>query len=518
MRVASFSAIVATACFAAFAAGDSASDSVDRIIARLGSDTFRDREAATRELNGLGAAALDALRRAAAGSTDPETRRRAADLIERINERLTAARLLASTSIDFDYKNTPLDEAVRDLVRRSGGADVARRPASITLHDQAPTKFHGRRVTVATPGPMPFWEALELFCRKADLHEWDGFSRVAGLGNVQQAGEVFGGQIQGQVIVRSGRGRNPVPTPTTIVLLDGPGSTLPTCRNGAVRVRVLPPNIHIDGLQQTAAGEVVLPLHVFAEPKLQWQGVAEVRIDRAVDEHGQSLAASAAIRESSTDEDDVLIFNPINGMIVQNSGRRSPVGVRIQRGDKQSTRLAELAGSVTAHVRVAEALVVAESPLKLAGQTIRGAAGVSLKVKSAGRADNGEYNVCVELQIPHDVYMVGQGGNGAAMMVGGAMMLQGGVVVRQGSQVPALPAGTTDFQGLALEDAKGRRLPVTRGAIEVTRFNAPEDIVYQFTVTFKPTEAAQEPARIVFTGARPASVDVPFVVKDVPLQ
>ena len=84
MRVSSFSAIVATAFLVAAAAGDTAPDAMDRIVARLGSDTFRDRETATRELDALGAAALDALRRAA-GSTDPETRRRAADLIERIN-------------------------------------------------------------------------------------------------------------------------------------------------------------------------------------------------------------------------------------------------------------------------------------------------------------------------------------------------------------------------------------------------------------------------------------------------
>src|SRR5205814_1125553 len=63
------------------AAADTVPDRADLLIDRLGSGAFREREAATRELDGLGAAALDALRRAA-GSADAETRRRAADLVE----------------------------------------------------------------------------------------------------------------------------------------------------------------------------------------------------------------------------------------------------------------------------------------------------------------------------------------------------------------------------------------------------------------------------------------------------
>src|SRR5438552_8800625 len=81
------------------------------LIAGLGSGHFREREAASRELDALGEVALDALRQAV-HSADPETRRRAADLIERINTRLTTARILAPTLVALNYKNTPLAEAV----------------------------------------------------------------------------------------------------------------------------------------------------------------------------------------------------------------------------------------------------------------------------------------------------------------------------------------------------------------------------------------------------------------------
>src|SRR5204862_7077262 len=112
-----------------------------------------------RELDALGAAALDALRKSASAS-DPETRRRAAELADRIEVRLTAIRLLTPTLVQLDYKDTPLAAAVVDLAKRTG--------APITL--ASPDAFGGRTVTVAS-GPLPFWEALELFCRQAGLHE-----------------------------------------------------------------------------------------------------------------------------------------------------------------------------------------------------------------------------------------------------------------------------------------------------------------------------------------------------------
>jgi uncharacterized protein (TIGR03067 family) len=62
--------------------------SADRIavlIARLGDEEFRTREAATAELQALGEAALQPLRQAVAATEDPEIRRRAATLVERLD-------------------------------------------------------------------------------------------------------------------------------------------------------------------------------------------------------------------------------------------------------------------------------------------------------------------------------------------------------------------------------------------------------------------------------------------------
>jgi hypothetical protein len=55
---------------------------IELLVRRLGSDSFADREEAMKELRRLGKPALEELRRAAANSTDPEIRRRAAAILD----------------------------------------------------------------------------------------------------------------------------------------------------------------------------------------------------------------------------------------------------------------------------------------------------------------------------------------------------------------------------------------------------------------------------------------------------
>jgi hypothetical protein len=505
-------AAVVAAVVASVTAGDAGSDRVQRLVDRLGSGGFRDRESATRELDNVGEPALDALRKAAA-STDPETRRRAADLVERINGRLSVARVLAPTSVQFDYKDKPLADAVADLGRQIG--------TTITLHEQS--KFRGRTITAATPGPVPLWEAVELFCRKAELHEWDGLTPVPGLAAPQTPAQIQGmGGFNGQVVFlnRNGRSRPTGPPSTAVVLLDGPGGPLPTSHGGAVRVRVLPPNTP---MPNTAVGadDLVLPLQVSAEPKLNWQAAADVRVDRAMDDAGRPLTATAVLPMMPVDEDELIL---VNGMVVQAPARRAgPVGVRVRRGDKPAKKIVELAGTVAAHVRLAEPLAVVDAPLKAAGQPIRGGHGVTLNIRSISRGESGEVTLSADVRMPPDVQL--QQGVGALNMNGavfaGQVVIQGGGAIRFGAGGPqpagqALPSGTTEYQGLALEDAAGKRFTAPKGVVELSHL-AQDGMTLRVTATFRPAEKTQEPARLVFTATRPATIDVPFTIKDVPL-
>jgi len=65
-------------------------DRIAGLIKQLGDDRFTRREAASRELTAIGEPAFPALRRAAASSEDPETRRRAEQIIRNVTRRILA--------------------------------------------------------------------------------------------------------------------------------------------------------------------------------------------------------------------------------------------------------------------------------------------------------------------------------------------------------------------------------------------------------------------------------------------
>ena len=67
---------------------DAQTDEISRLITQLGSDKFKEREAATKRLREIGEPALAALRKAAAHSADDEVRRRASEVVRVVQKRL----------------------------------------------------------------------------------------------------------------------------------------------------------------------------------------------------------------------------------------------------------------------------------------------------------------------------------------------------------------------------------------------------------------------------------------------
>src|SRR5689334_6213895 len=84
---------------------------IDKLIEKLSSDDFNDREKATAELDAVGAPALEALKKAAK-SADVEVSKRASDLVAKIERRNESARILAPKMVRLVYKDTPVLEAV----------------------------------------------------------------------------------------------------------------------------------------------------------------------------------------------------------------------------------------------------------------------------------------------------------------------------------------------------------------------------------------------------------------------
>jgi RNA polymerase sigma factor (sigma-70 family) len=314
------------------------------LIEQLGSDQFAQREKATKELEKLGLAALDALRKAAT-SDDLERRKRATELLKKIEAQAAQAEVLRPKRLRLVYKQTPVAKAVADFKKKSG--------YDLTLSDPQ-GKLKGRSVTLDT-GEVTFWQALGQFCEKANLVEETTPPRAQG---------PFPGGMRGMRGMGPGRGgpggmAGPAPRPAAappaggpgggrgaggaapggpggaaaggppgaampgapgggpggmggpgggfggfgvrpgvpsaansrqIVLVDGKPKSLPTDATTSVRFRTLE---KADVVGKPGAGEVLLALEVALEPRLRWQQLVAVNVHKATDDQGQSLKQSA---------------------------------------------------------------------------------------------------------------------------------------------------------------------------------------------------------------------------------
>jgi hypothetical protein len=115
-------------------------EKIDKLIEQMGSGTFSEREKATKELAAIGPPALEALRKAAK-SDDAEVRKRAKELIPKIERQAEIKRVLAPKRVHLVYKDTPLGEAVADFQKKSG--------YRIYLHDPE-GKLKERKITLET--------------------------------------------------------------------------------------------------------------------------------------------------------------------------------------------------------------------------------------------------------------------------------------------------------------------------------------------------------------------------------
>ena len=94
-------------------------EQVATLITRLGSPGSEERDEATRALEVQGAAALEPLREVLQ-SSDAEVRRRARQLVQKIERRLETTRILEATHVRLVYQDTPLNEAVTDFAHKTG--------------------------------------------------------------------------------------------------------------------------------------------------------------------------------------------------------------------------------------------------------------------------------------------------------------------------------------------------------------------------------------------------------------
>ena len=464
---------------------------VRRLVAQLGSERFSEREAATRTLDTLGAAALPVLQQACKDE-DAEIRRRAQELAEAIEKRLETETLLAARRCHLVYKDVPLADALKDFNDKTG--------ANVQIDERDKGKVASRRITLDT-GDVPFWEALAQFCQQAELTDPAEPMKAAVnptpyRGNVRRQLLIRPGVQTSYVAGAGGDGR--------LNLVDGKPQRLPTCLAGAVRIRALPPGNGVPG------GDKGLPLglDITPEPKLQWQGVINVRIDKAVDDQGQRLSQAsgfgAAGQQDPFEEQNLrLQLAAANGM--PTAVRQWPI--LLKSGKVAARVLKELQGTVAAQVQTPpQPLLTVDNVLKADGRTIKGSDGASLKVIEAHRQANGQIKLQVQLTTSQGLALglprFNRGGRVFRAAGGGIMVMEDG--------------GGAGSSALVLQDPQGKKFQlVSNNILSIAQnFNV---ITQEVQLTYQPQKEQGEAAQLVLNGTRTVVVEVPFTLKDVPL-
>jgi hypothetical protein len=566
---------------------------INQLITQLGSDNFRQRDAANKELDAIGEPALEALRKAAK-SNDMEIANRAAALVGKIEQRAENAKLLAPTYVELTFKETPVAEAVAELAKKSGFQVVLG-------GDQ--TNLADRRVTLET-GRVPFWKALEMLCEKANLVESDGTINpavdvptplppvriqpaqplpikpinVKPLPPVQiekpqrdvKPPEGFSAdappakeapakpeqkpepapapaqpvQIQVQIQLQPAQPalpirRGPVGAPGfnggAIVLVDGKHTPVPSQVEGAIRIRAVNNQNLLANFGSVADGEIGVLFEVRPELRIQVQQLLGVNVDRAQDNLDQILTPI-------TVSNNVIGPNTLpvlKGQLAQPAIARPYPGngyygvganyipVRLKKADKEAKSLKELRGTVSMKIRTpVEEIAAVEKVLKAKGEAVKGKGDATMKIIDVVKEENGDIKVEVEMKFSNEIQP-----NAQAVQFNGQPQPQPlpGVRPQLAPAIQPVPPqgapgggfGTAvvvhNYLGLELLDAKGVAIPLLQMANNRNQWQANVRTAVA-TLVFRPAKEQAEAEKLVFMGTRLAAVEVPFLLKDVPVK
>jgi hypothetical protein len=497
---------------------------IAKLVDQLASPMFMEREAATKALNAIGAPALEALRKAASAG-EPEARRRAGELIVRIERRLQTEALLKPTTVHLVCEDMPVAKAVAELAKKSG--------YSITLSGDA-SKYRNRKVTLDT-GETTFWQALDLLCDKAGLREADSIDLPLQPGEpVMKARVIQNGQIQDF----EGRRATGQASATPIVLTDGKWRDYPVHYAGAARIRSLPPGTQLSG-QHKGKGEILFGIGVVLEPRVGLEKVSGLRIDKALDDQGQDLPQTMGAEPPAPAVQPVWIMNGAVMPSAQVAIGPQQVAVRLKAGAQPSKSIKQLTGCVLADVRTPpEPIMTVDDILKATGKIAKGKDSGSLTVLEVAKQDNGQIRVRVDLVPPDNNNGAGPG----RVRLGGIQVMpalpavlivplprpkpgaqgQGQMQVqiqiqRAGAAAAPLVIGNADpTMGLSLVDDKGRAFQLVNVPRRLAKV-ANNVVTQELTLVFKPQDGQGEAAKLHYSTTRQVSIELPFTLKDLPL-
>ncbi len=331
-----------------------------------------------------------------------------------------------------------------------------------------------------------------------------------------------------------------------IILMDGKTKPQPTDASGAVRVRVMEkPEVFGPANEK----EILLGLRLTAEPKLQIQQILNVRVEKAVDDRDQNLAQ--AVANVPAEANAPVALPAIARAPVFFGGADQYAPLRLKKGEKASKSLKELSGVVLAQVLTpATAAITADKIMDAAGKEFKGAQGGKIKVVEVAKNANGQITVKFELEQPANIFPANPIGavNDPFVVPGRIRILpnpvplpqavppaqgfafqppvaqaappvQVQIEVRPGVVVVGpggIAAGPVAFpnqgNGITLEDEKGNAIQVVGTNVLLRRDMG--GVVRENVTVFQP-QKDQTPSKLVFSGSKSVSIEIPFALKNV---
>jgi hypothetical protein len=283
---------------------------------------------------------------------------------------------------------------------------------------------------------------------------------------------------------------------------------LPAFHRGALRLRALPPDAPSGGGTRPG-NESHVSLEVRLEPRLRLQAVLAVRIDRAVDEWGQTLTQPAAAvagvgaLAGGPNDEFFLTWDGESALPADLPGEVGPVPVRLRTAERPSRRLKELEGALALRVLAPEEPLLTLDGVREAGKSGKGRDGSALKVVEFHREAGGAVRLRVEV-VPAGRDLFFAGAPARIILTAGGRWRGRGLPVP-----PPVAAGQ-----LLLLDEHGRKIPLAGSPVPTVGGGG---TAWDFTLEYQPGPEQGEPSRLVYTGRRSVTLEVPFLLEDVPL-
>jgi hypothetical protein len=462
---------------------------VAKLVEQLGSDDFAERETAEKRLAELGPAILEELR-AGLKSENPETVRRVRELIRKAERRLANEKATAPTLVELNATDKALDSILADISKQA--------KCEVVLGGLGPVDIANKKMTVSTAGKVPFWEAVLKVCDAADL-------QIAGVAGFYAPGCV-------PYLTRGKVGVRLAVDIQRAVVLEPRGDTpkRPAALCGAVLIENVPfPKDSTNSLPAAL-------LQMWPEPRMLWEGTAGLRVAKAVDTASAKLTGEYVSPGESLQTDargTVLVRNPDGtASLVRDTGsgfqlpgtfRANPrqAVVRFKGGETSATLAKELDLTVFATIR---------SPIEQLSQV------TGLDANQAGK---GAGNAGIDLSVTYRR-------NGAEPLVASVEVTYDPKLVHPAGAGDDLPGvknaggmlGNHTVYGVRVTDADGK--PYTLGITSGTNQFDPtgKRFVMKMTLNLYPEKNDQgPPTTFTFWGTHARTVDLPVILKNVPL-